>query len=387
MFFGHMMSIYLIKILYPILGIPSTELVFIRSVFQGTFVVICMFIFRIEDDEQIVDAVISNDEKNINIIDEEGVAGMNMIEIHDQIIQEEKKLEDEIQLLKGSKQFTYNTLSATSEEDRSSHLIIQRPFGTNPTMCKVVLLRGIIGGFGFCNYYYTLSTLPLGDATTLLSLYPILTIFLGRLVLGEEIKLLQLVASVCSIVGATLISRPSFLFGNDYEMSNDVEISRLGYVTAIIGSCCASGVIVLIRKAGNVGAHTLQLLFSWVVFGVSFSLLVGFIASLKSADEQWRLPTRHELPYILGVCISGTSAHFLLNYAAKLLPATLAGLIRSSDIFWAYALEVLVLGQHPKKETYLGVLSVCFSLILVLISSNKGTMKLIGSVGNLTAAK
>jgi len=347
-----------------------------------------MFIFRIEDDEPL-DAVISNDEENINIIDEEGVvAGMNMIEIHDEIIQEEKKLEDEIQLLKGSKQFTYNTLSATSEEDRSSYLI-QRPFGTNPTMCKVVLLRGIIGGFGFCNYYYTLSTLPLGDATTLLSLYPILTIFLGRLILGEEIKLLQLVAAVCSIVGATLISRPSFLFGHDYEMSNDVEVRppKLGYVTAIIGSCCASGVIVLIRKAGNVGAHTLQLLFSWVVFGVSFSLLVGFIASLKSVDEQWRLPTRHELPYVLGVCISGTSAHFLLNYAAKLLPATLAGLIRSSDIFWAYALEVLVLGQHPKKETYFGVLSVCFSLILVLISSNKGTMKLIGSVGNLATAK
>jgi drug/metabolite transporter (DMT)-like permease len=122
------------------------------------------------------------------------------------------------------------------------------------------------------------------------------------------------------------------------------------------------------------------------VFGVSFSLLVGFIASLKSADEQWRLPARHELPYVLGVCISGTSAHFLLNYAAKLLPATLAGLIRSSDIFWAYALEVLVLGQHPKRETYWG-LSVCFSLILVLISSNKRTMKLIGSVGNLTTAK
>jgi len=254
-------------------------------------------------------------------------------------------------------------------------------------MCKVVLLRGIIGGFGFCNYYYTLSTLPLGDATTLLSLYPILTIFLGRLILGEEIKLLQLVAAVCSIVGATLISRPSFLFG--YEVNNDVEVRppTLGYVTAIIGSCCASGVIVLIRKAGNVGAHTLQLLFSWAVFGVSFSLLVGFIASLKSADEQWRLPTRHELPYVLGVCISGTSAHFLLNYTAKLLPATLAGLIRSSDIFWAYALEVLVLGQHPVRETYLGVLSVCFSLILVLISSNKRTMKLIGSVGNLTTAK
>eukprot|EP00580_Thalassiosira_gravida_P005542 CAMPEP_0201651728 /NCGR_PEP_ID=MMETSP0493-20130528/43563_1 /ASSEMBLY_ACC=CAM_ASM_000838 /TAXON_ID=420259 /ORGANISM="Thalassiosira gravida, Strain GMp14c1" /LENGTH=331 /DNA_ID=CAMNT_0048128129 /DNA_START=286 /DNA_END=1281 /DNA_ORIENTATION=+ len=270
-------------------------------------------------------------------------------------------------------------------------LIIQRPFGTNPTMCKIVILRGVIGGFGFCNYYYTLSTLPLGDATTLLSLYPIVTIFLARVVLGEEIKSLYIVAALASIVGAALISRPSFLFGSEEHEENGDDDGgvKLGYITALIGSFCASGVIVLIRKAGKVGAHTLQLLFSWTVFGVSFSLLLGHLLQ----QNQWRVPTRDELPAILGVCISGSIAHFLLNYAGKLVPATLAGLLRSSDIFWAYLIEIFVLMEHPKKATWWGVALVCSSLAMVLLASNEKSrnalksLKSFGSVGNLTAVK
>eukprot|EP00585_Thalassiosira_rotula_P021289 CAMPEP_0196217748 /NCGR_PEP_ID=MMETSP0912-20130531/35007_1 /TAXON_ID=49265 /ORGANISM="Thalassiosira rotula, Strain GSO102" /LENGTH=257 /DNA_ID=CAMNT_0041495249 /DNA_START=189 /DNA_END=962 /DNA_ORIENTATION=+ len=257
-------------------------------------------------------------------------------------------------------------------------------------MNKIVILRGIIGGFGFCNFYYTLSTLPLGDATTLLSLYPIVTIFLARVVLGEEIKPLNIVAALASVFGAALISRPSFLFGNDeHEEIDDGENDggvKLGYITAIIGSFCASGVIVLIRKAGKVGAHTLQLLFSWTVFGVSFSLLLGHLLE----QHQWRVPTRGELPAVLGVCVSGSIAHFFLNYAAKLVPATLAGLLRSSDIFWAYLIEIFVLMEHPKKATWWGVALVCSSLVMVLVASNeksRNALKSLGSVGNLTAVK
>ena len=72
-------------------------------------------------------------------------------------------------------------------------------------MCKIVILRGLIGGFGFSNYYYALSMVPLGDATTFLSLYPVLTIFLARVALGEEIKPLHLLAEIFRVVGATLI--------------------------------------------------------------------------------------------------------------------------------------------------------------------------------------
>ena len=348
-------------------------MVFIRAAFQGTFVVIAMIICRVD-----ASSLNTSSEDNIILIEEEP-------------LNEEKKSDED-----RNQQSKYNTLSIdgsqtdilnTPTTTQLPPRIIQHPFGTNKTMVNVVILRGIIGGFGFCNFYYTYSTLPLGDATTLLSLYPIVTIILARIVLGEEIKPLQVVAAILSLIGATLISRPTFLFDNDIEELQS-RPPTLGYVTALIGSVCASGVIVMIRKAGKVGAHTLHLLFSWAIFGMANSIVIGTICAWQSEDQRWRMPSREEMPYVLGICIAGSCAHFLLNYAAKLLPAVVAGLIRSSDIFWAYLLGIVVLGQHPQTVTIAGVLFVCSSLVLILIESNSKTiMKHVSSFGNLTAAK
>eukprot|EP00986_Skeletonema_menzelii_P013105 scaffold7444_cov149-Skeletonema_menzelii.AAC.6 len=370
------------------LGLPSTEMVFIRAAFQGTFVVVAMIICRV-------------DATSYASMEDEGVDDDIVLMEEKELLNEEKKLEEGHSghtIQQQHQRSKYNTLSvdATRRDNPDTNTtteqlpprIIQHPFGTNKTMINVVILRGVIGGFGFCNFYYTYSTLPLGDATTLLSLYPIVTIFLARFVLGEEIKPLQVIAAILSLIGATLISRPTFLFGNDIEELQSSRPLTLGYVTALIGSLCASGVIVMIRKAGKVGAHTLQLLFSWAIFGMANSIIIGAVCAWHSEDQQWRIPSREELPYVLGICIAGSFAHFLLNYAAKLVPATVAGLVRSSDIFWAYLLGIIVLEQHPQTITFAGVLFVCSSLVLILIESNKKTiMKHVESIGNLTAAK
>ena len=265
----------------------------------------------------------------------------------------------------------------------------QRPLGTTPAMRKVVILRGVIGGFGFVNYYYTLSTLPLGDATTLLSLYPIVTIFLARILIGEEIRPLNIIAALLSVTGAVLVSRPSFLFDSDEDEGRERR-PMLGYVTAVMGSLCASGVIVLIHKAGLAGAHILQLLFSWVVFGVTFSVLLGGLAGQAYAPARWRVPSRQELPYVLGVCASGTAAHFLLNHAARLVPASTAGLLRSSDILWAYGLGRLALNQRPPGATWAGAALVGAGLALVPWASREERGRIAThstSVGNPTAVK
>mmetsp|Transcript_10601 Transcript_10601/g.24210 ORF Transcript_10601/g.24210 Transcript_10601/m.24210 type:complete len:434 (+) Transcript_10601:116-1417(+) len=349
-------------------GIPSNEMVFLRAVFQGVLVVGCMVHCRIDCH---VDTTSTN-------LDEEALA------LDD--AREEKKLDECDHLLQKGYQATYGLADVETAADKRARTtrIIFRPFGSNMTQAKIVMLRGFIGGLGFCNYYYTLSTLPLGDATTLLSLYPIVTIFLAYYVLNEAIKPAQLVAAVLSVLGGVLISRPSFLFGSDDASARP---PLLGYFTAIIGSCCAAGVIVLIRKAGRSGANTLQLLFSWVVFGISWSLLLAFLTGSKPG-QQWRVPSAREFPYVLGACLSGTLAHFILNYAAKLIPAGVSGLVRSSDIFWAYILEIAVLNEHPVAATWWGVALVSVALTILIHSTNREKeIHKDASQGNLTAAK
>lgn len=370
------------------MGIPSTEMVFIRATFQGTFVVWGMIICRVDDDSmkiQMSKSAEDNLRNNSDFVYEE-----KKDEEEDIMYQTDNDNDDgNTKLTSNNNQSSYTTFPTYTISSHHSLLpprIIQRPFGNTTSIRNIVLLRGVIGGFGFLNYYYTLSTLPLGDATTLLSLYPIVTIFLAWFVLGEPIKIPQVTAAMFSAVGACLICRPSFLFHDDHDVNDATTTTSrpptLGYITALLGSLCASCVIVLIRKAGNVGAHTLQLLFSWAVFGILFSLIVGIVLGSYSEQQRWIVPPREETLPILGVCVAGSIAHFLLNYAARLAPATVGALVRSSDIGWAYMLQVIVLDEKPRNETWLGVLFICSSLVLVVLARSDNPQRNEGGSNN-----
>lgn len=141
------------------MGLPSTELVFIRAVFQSTFVFVGMLVCRV-DESQVVENLVQIDKEPF---DKETTPEKNTGTTHEETV-----------LRARSPGAIYDTI-ATTELDQffkpPPHIlppfVWQRPLGTTPAMRKVVILRGVIGGFGFVNYYYTLSTLPLGDATTL----------------------------------------------------------------------------------------------------------------------------------------------------------------------------------------------------------------------------
>jgi len=232
--------------------------------------------------------------------------------------------------------------------------LLWQPFGSTRQVQKIVFVRGIVGGAGFCLYFYTISVLPLGDATALVALKPVPTIFLGRLLLGEEIKLLHILVTVASVVGSILIAQPSFVFGTEHAQAS------IGHVTGLLGACCAAGVVTLIRKAGSVGAHTLQLLFSWAFFGILFSAI--------GLGRHWRLPpTLESWLYVLAMSVIGSAAHFLLNYAGRLAPASLSSIVRSSDLMFAYVWEIFIFQQIPNLWTWAGVGFISLSLLMITV--------------------
>lgn len=284
-------------------GIPSTELVLSRAIFQGTFVVVAMSFWKADTIEQ------------------GGAKGV--------------KVEQPLLLT---------------------------PFGGLPNVVKVVLARGIIGGMGFLLYYYAMTAIPLGDAVTLFSLYPIYTVILAKFMLNEQIRGLHVFATLASALGAIIIAGPSIFqhrVGGDHSLKH-----YLGYITAIIGSFCSALVIILVRKAGKVGAHTLQLLFSWCVFGIIFSVIFGF--AVPNFDSPWIIfPSKKSWLYVLGLCSFGSIAHLFLNYAGRIAPAGLGSIMRASDIMWAYMWQVLVFHETPSSSTIFGVLLISTSIAVI----------------------
>lgn len=193
------------------------------------------------------------------------------------------------------------------------------------------------------------------------------TLVLAYFFLGERIQLYHVLATIASVAGATLIAGPTFLVSKDETGDINVEYNPFGYVTAFIGSFFGAFVITLIRKAGTLGVSALQLLFSWAVFGVIFSLVFRYILFDKIEGE-WITPQSQETWfYIFGMCTIGSVAHFLLNYAGRMSPAGLASIVRSSDILFAYVGEVWVFGVVPTWTTILGVIFVLSSLIYIAV--------------------
>jgi len=249
--------------------------------------------------------------------------------------------------------------------DDKQQRLIYRPFGNGVAARKLVWMRGVLGGAGFLLDYHCMAVLPLGDAITLMSLYPFLTIFLARAFLGEEIKPLHLIVTTASIVGAVLIAQPTFIFGVDNDA--DLPTSSLGYITGCLGSVCLACVVTLIRKAGKIGVHTFQLLLSWALFGIVFSVLFG------PSEGVWKLPESAEVWwYVAGVCVVGAWAHLMLNYAGRLAPAGLVSVVRASDIMWAYACEIEIFGQQPSRWTWMGVVLILASLLAIAGEKSRG---------------
>lgn len=242
--------------------------------------------------------------------------------------------------------------------------LIEIPLGTRDQIL-VVLGRGFMGGLNFIVKFYSILALPLGDAITLFSLHPIITVLMANIFLGEKIRRTHMFSAVASFTGAVLMAGPSFLFA-DREMEDEVEgVNKLGYLTAILGSFFAASVLVLIRKAGKMGVHTSQLLFSFSLCGGGIALLVGMTLGLR-VEGGWIAPPSTKAAWLaIALCGVGAIGQLLLNYAGRFAPAGLGSIARSSDIVWGYILEVLVFGQIPSWTTFGGVTLILVALITV----------------------
>lgn len=309
-------------------NIPSTELVFFRALFQGSFVLLGMLTFH-----------------------------------------EESKGEGNI----------------------PAERLIFHPFGRTQQEIQLVLIRGMVGACSFICVFYSIKSLPLGDALTIISMYPIYTIFMAKIFLKEQIRWIHISASLCSIMGAMFITGPSFLptFHSEEASTNmtdsttvittnrtdsndpkdeDTDLT-IGYMVAFLGGIFAAAVLIFIRKAGKLGLHTLQLLSSWCIFGATFSFICG-MTLFQSLEGPWIVPPSKEAyGYILAYCSIGSVAHFLLNYAARFCRAGVASIVRSSDILWAYLYQVVVFQEQPMKSTMFGVLLIILALSMIAIDN------------------
>jgi len=231
----------------------------------------------------------------------------------------------------------------------------------------LVAWRGIIGSVAFQCYYKAIQCLPLGNAITLFSIYPVVTVGFAIPLLGEKLTVNITIAVLLSIVGAACVAQPYFLFGDSSwrDSSDDTSgCEELGYITALIGSFSGGLVLTIIRMIGT-SAHTVHLLFSQFVFVSLGSILLYFF------DTDWVVPDEDEMWDILLVILFGSGAQFIKNYAGRICHAGAGSIMRSTDVIWAYLWQITVFDVLPDSLAVIGTVLVLLSGLIVGLAKEK----------------
>lgn len=214
---------------------------------------------------------------------------------------------------------------------------------------KWVVLAGVffVGSFVLMIVSVRLGV-PLGDFAALNSANVVFAAFIGRIFLREALRWAHLLAVVCTIGGAILISQPEIIFGR----SGDTSINGLGYAVAVISGLCDAFIYISVRKAGETSPWWINLSFT-AQAGV---VLVGTAPIVDGFPVQHLLATPWEsLGWIVLYTCIGLTSLVMFTLASQWCPAAISATVDTATrMVVGYALQVLLFGASLNVPTVLG---------------------------------
>jgi len=214
---------------------------------------------------------------------------------------------------------------------------------------KWVLLAGVffVGSFVLMIVAIRLGV-PLGDFAALNSANVVFAAFIGRIVLREALRWGHLLAVVCTIGGAILISQPEMIFGSNGANT----VNALGYGVALVSGLCDACIYISVRKAGDTSPWWINLSFTaqagLVLIGTA-PIVDGFpVARLLSTP--WE-----SLGWIGLYTCMGLTSLIMFTLASQWCPAAISATVDTATrMVVGYLLQVLFFGAFLNVPTVLG---------------------------------
>lgn len=132
----------------------------------------------------------------------------------------------------------------------------------------LLIARGVVGSLALVCVYYSVTHMPLAEATVLQYLHPMFTALLAVWFLKEAIHPVLLVSIGFSLLGLLMIARPGWLFGG---LSS--EIPDIALLAAILGAFASAVAYVLVRRLSQ-SEDPSVIIFYFPVVTLPFSALL-----------------------------------------------------------------------------------------------------------------
>jgi drug/metabolite transporter (DMT)-like permease len=211
------------------------------------------------------------------------------------------------------------------------------PWGVNK---KLLALRGVLGFCGLNCYYYSLTVLPLADATVIQYTNPVITALLSGVLLGERAKRHELALAVVALFGVVLVSRPSFLFA-----SLGPALPPFGVIVSAAGAVFSALAYVSVRRLARTDRpEVIVFYFPLLAVPLTLPTIAGHV--LVPSGREWVLLV------LLGVFTQLGQER--LTRGLQLEPAGRATAMSYLQIVFAFGWGLAFFGERPAWLTVLG---------------------------------
>jgi drug/metabolite transporter (DMT)-like permease len=224
------------------------------------------------------------------------------------------------------------------------------PWGTRR---GALVLRGLLGFTALSCYYWTLTRLPLAEATTIHHMAPLFTALGAWLLLGERAGAAALVAIVLGLAGVALVAQPSALAGG-------AALDPVAVGIALAGALASGAAYVTVRTLSR---HEDPLV---IVF---YFPLVALPLAIPWAIPGWVWPTATEWLVLAGVGVFTQAAQVCLTRGLSLEKAGRASAIGYLQVALAVGWGMLFFAETPGWSTIAGSVLIVGGTVLVASTS------------------
>ncbi len=219
----------------------------------------------------------------------------------------------------------------------------------------LLILRGVFGALAMTLFFYTIATIPLGEAVVLNKTSPFFVTILAYYLMKEKINLSTFFALIVGFVGVIFIIKP---FG--------IEIS-FEHILGLLSGFFSAAAYATIKKIKDIyDARVIMLSFMSMGILIPFILLCfdsSFIFKIYTEPFVWAL--------IIFMAFISTASQWLLTRAYSLSKASIIGVVSYTNIPFAIGFGVMLGDSFPDIYTFLGILFIVLGGILVSKKSSK----------------
>lgn len=208
------------------------------------------------------------------------------------------------------------------------------------------VLRALAGVTAMFCGFYSITHLPLADATAISFAKPLFMIVLAVLFLGEVVRWRRWTATVVGFVGVLIMINPG---------ENGLNPAM---AAALAGTLCVAVVVVLVKRLSTTEAP-LTILFT---FGV-----VSTLVSAVPAAFVWQMPTGIELVLLILIGSLGAAGQSCAIRGFRVGEATAVVPFDYSRLLFAGALGYVLFGDVPTTNTLAGAALIVASTLYIAL--------------------